>query len=272
MVAVRAADAGESRSAFWIQPRLPGAVLDRGQHEPDWAALARVLPALFRLNGAQAGLGTGPRRWRSLITQTLASGGDGYYRLGTGCAMLADMVIREATAADWPAIWPILKEAGTAGETLTWDSTRTEARARSGWMRELPGRTIVAVIDDGRVIGSANTHPIHPGPGAHVANAGFVVHPARRGEGAGGARAGPCAGVSLNRHAQTATGRCSSMRLSKPIRRRSGCGVPSAFRSLPRCRRRFVTRHTDTSASISCTSRCETDRRTHFRNAASPRA
>jgi L-amino acid N-acyltransferase YncA len=95
------------------------------------------------------------------------------------------MVIREAKAGDWPAIWLILKEVGTAGETLTWDSTRTAERARAGWMREPPGRTIVAVDDGGSVIGSANTHPIHPGPGAHVANAGFVVHPARRGEGAG---------------------------------------------------------------------------------------
>ena len=95
------------------------------------------------------------------------------------------MVILEATAEDWRAIWLILKQEGTAGETLTWDPTRTEARARAGWMRELPGRTIVAVDDDGRVIGSANTQPIHPGPGAHVANAGFVVQPARRGEGVG---------------------------------------------------------------------------------------
>ncbi len=63
---------------FWVQPRLPGAALDRGQREPDYAAQAGLLPALFRLNDAQAGLGTGPRRWRNLITQTLASGGDGY--------------------------------------------------------------------------------------------------------------------------------------------------------------------------------------------------
>ena len=103
-------------------------------------------------------------------------------RMSKGCAMLVYMVIREAKAEDWPAIWPILKEVGNAGETLTWDSARTEARIRSGWMRELPGRTIVAVDDDGSLIGSANTHPVHPGPGAHVANAGFVVHPARRGE------------------------------------------------------------------------------------------
>jgi L-amino acid N-acyltransferase YncA len=94
-------------------------------------------------------------------------------------------VIREATAADWAAIWSILSEVGAAGETLTWDPGTTEARARAGWMRELPGRTIVAVDDDGRVIGTANTHPNHAGPGAHVANAGFVVHPARRHEGVG---------------------------------------------------------------------------------------
>jgi hypothetical protein len=81
------------------------------------------------------------------------------------CAMLPYRVIRKATAEDWSVIWPILREVGTAGETLTWDSARTEARARSGWMREPPGRTIVAVDDGGSVIGSANTYPIHPGPG-----------------------------------------------------------------------------------------------------------
>ncbi len=63
---------------FWVQPRLPGTAVDRGWREPDHAALARLLPALFRLNDAQAGLGTGPQQWRSLIAQTLASGGDGY--------------------------------------------------------------------------------------------------------------------------------------------------------------------------------------------------
>jgi Ser/Thr protein kinase RdoA (MazF antagonist) len=68
---------------FWVQQCLPGAVLDRGQHEPDYAALERLLPALFRLNDAQAGLGTGQQEWRSLITQTLTSGGDGYCQHST---------------------------------------------------------------------------------------------------------------------------------------------------------------------------------------------
>jgi hypothetical protein len=45
---------------FWITERLPGSALDSGQNEPDYAALARLLPGLLRLNDAQAGLGTGP--------------------------------------------------------------------------------------------------------------------------------------------------------------------------------------------------------------------
>jgi Ser/Thr protein kinase RdoA (MazF antagonist) len=58
---------------FWVQPRLPGRVLgDHGR------MVVRLLPDLLRLNDAQAGLGTGPRGWRNLITRTLTAGGDGY--------------------------------------------------------------------------------------------------------------------------------------------------------------------------------------------------
>jgi Ser/Thr protein kinase RdoA (MazF antagonist) len=63
---------------FWVQERLSGSALDRGQPEPDRAMLARLLPELFRLNDAQAGLGTGTPGWADLITRTLTSGGDGY--------------------------------------------------------------------------------------------------------------------------------------------------------------------------------------------------
>lgn len=117
------------------------------------------------------------------------------------------MVIREATAADWAAIWPILQEVGAAGETLTWDPRTTEARARAGWMRELPGRTIVAVDDDGSVLGSANTHPNHAGPG-HTSP---MPDSSCTRRGATWAQAGLCAVMSWNRHAQTVTGPCSSM-------------------------------------------------------------
>ena len=54
---------------YWVQQRLPGSPLDRGPGGPDGAALARLLTELLALNDAQADLGTGPRRWRSLLTR-----------------------------------------------------------------------------------------------------------------------------------------------------------------------------------------------------------
>jgi ribosomal protein S18 acetylase RimI-like enzyme len=94
------------------------------------------------------------------------------------------MRIRAATDHDWPFIWPFLQQVGLAGDTLTWDPATTSERARAGWMRKPPGRTVVAERD-AVIVGSAFTQPNHHGPGAHVANAGFVVHPEHRRQGVG---------------------------------------------------------------------------------------
>ena len=94
------------------------------------------------------------------------------------------MRIRAATDDDWFSIWPFLQQVGLAGDTLTWDPATTSERARAGWMRKPPGRTVVAELD-GVIAGSAFTHPNHHGPGAHVANAGFVVRPEHRRLGVG---------------------------------------------------------------------------------------
>jgi L-amino acid N-acyltransferase YncA len=95
------------------------------------------------------------------------------------------MHIREATAADWPAIWAFMRGIVAAGDTFCWDPDTTEEQARGLWLHRPPGRTVVAVDEDGTVLGTAETHPNHGGPGAHVANAGFMVDPAhgRRGVG-----------------------------------------------------------------------------------------
>jgi len=87
------------------------------------------------------------------------------------------MLIRDATPQDWPAIWPFLHRIVAAGETFSWDRDVGEERARAMWMHEPPGRTVVAVESDGTVLGTAETQPNHRGPGAHIANAGFMVHP-----------------------------------------------------------------------------------------------
>lgn len=99
-----------------------------------------------------------------------------------GRVMLVGVLIREATDADWPAIWPILRGIAAAGETYAWERDIDEATARSAWMRRPPGRTIVAV-DGGTVVGTAMTRPNQDGAGAHVANAGFLVDPVHSGRG-----------------------------------------------------------------------------------------
>jgi ribosomal protein S18 acetylase RimI-like enzyme len=99
------------------------------------------------------------------------------------------MRVREATAADWPAIWPFLRRIVAAGETYTWDRDIGEEAARAKWFPRPPGRTVVAVDADGTVLGTAETHPNQGGPGGHVANAGFMVDPDHAGRGVGRALA-----------------------------------------------------------------------------------
>jgi GNAT superfamily N-acetyltransferase len=98
------------------------------------------------------------------------------------------MLIREATADDWPAIWGFMQIIVAEGRTFSWDREIAEDTARVAWMNAPPGRTLVAV-DGGAVIGTAEMGPNHGGPGAHVATAGFMVDPARAGRGAGRALA-----------------------------------------------------------------------------------
>jgi ribosomal protein S18 acetylase RimI-like enzyme len=100
------------------------------------------------------------------------------------------MLIREANAADWPAIWRFMRRIVAAGETFAWARDISEERARGMWMHELPGRTVVAVDAGGTVAGTAETHPNQGGPGSHIANAGFMVDPGQAGRGVGRALAG----------------------------------------------------------------------------------
>ncbi|MFG3704610.1 GNAT family N-acetyltransferase [Micromonospora sp. NPDC047670] len=95
------------------------------------------------------------------------------------------MLIRAATADDWPRIWPFLREIVAAGETYTWPRDVDEARARTMWLVPPPGRAVVAVDPDGTVLGSAKLVPNQLGPGDHVANASFMVSPAAAGRGVG---------------------------------------------------------------------------------------
>ncbi|MBD8058968.1 GNAT family N-acetyltransferase [Cellulomonas sp. JH27-2] len=96
--------------------------------------------------------------------------------------------IRQAADADWPGIWQSLEPAFRAGETYTYPRDITEDDARRAWLGAAGARVLVAVstTDDVRtVLGTAKYLPNHPGAGAHVANASFVVGSAGAGRGIG---------------------------------------------------------------------------------------
>ena len=94
------------------------------------------------------------------------------------------MEIREATAADWPEIYPFWREIVAAGETYAYPEGLTREEAESLWMEQPPGHTVVAVEGD-RVLGSAKMGPNRPGRGAHIATGSFMVDPAESGRGIG---------------------------------------------------------------------------------------
>jgi L-amino acid N-acyltransferase YncA len=94
------------------------------------------------------------------------------------------MIIRPALSSDWPLIWPFYAQIVAAGETYAYPEPPIMETARSLWMEEPPGQTVVAVAD-GVVLGSAKMGPNRPGRGAHVATASFMVDPVHQGWGVG---------------------------------------------------------------------------------------
>jgi GNAT superfamily N-acetyltransferase len=94
------------------------------------------------------------------------------------------VLIRPATDADWPLIWPFFDAIVRDGRTYAYPEDLDPETARVLWMERPPALTTVAE-EDGRVLGSAKMGPNRPGRGAHVATASFMVDPESRGHGVG---------------------------------------------------------------------------------------
>lgn len=97
--------------------------------------------------------------------------------------------LRRAVADDWPGIWPIWHAVVAAGDTYCWPPEADEPSARRWWMLPEPARVFVATEHD-RIVGTALLKPNQLGPGDHVANAAFMVHPGEQGRGLGRQLAG----------------------------------------------------------------------------------
>jgi ribosomal protein S18 acetylase RimI-like enzyme len=90
------------------------------------------------------------------------------------------ITLRAATAADWDAIWPLLRDVFREGTTYAVDPQISEVAARSYWMGA--AATYVAETADG-IIGTYYIKTNQPGGGAHICNCGYIVGEAARGQG-----------------------------------------------------------------------------------------
>jgi L-amino acid N-acyltransferase YncA len=95
------------------------------------------------------------------------------------------VLIREATDADLPAIAAFFREIVADGETYAFPEDLDDAGVRSWWFEPAPGRTVVAVDDEGVVLGSAKMGPNRPARGSHIGTASFMVSPDTQGRGVG---------------------------------------------------------------------------------------
>ena len=95
------------------------------------------------------------------------------------------MLIRPLSEADWPVFHPVFRDVVAAGETYAYPEGLSSAEAHDLWVESPPGITVVAVSDDGAVLGSAKAGPNRPARGSHVATASFMVSAAAHGHGVG---------------------------------------------------------------------------------------
>ncbi|MGJ6967225.1 GNAT family N-acetyltransferase [Streptosporangium sp. G11] len=95
------------------------------------------------------------------------------------------MLIREAVVDDWPAIWPFFHEIVAAGETFSYPLDLGQEAGRDWWLLSAPNRTVVAVDDDGVILGTAKMNNNQMGNASHVASASYMVDPAHSGRGVG---------------------------------------------------------------------------------------
>lgn len=92
--------------------------------------------------------------------------------------------IQEIDASQFQLVWPVFQAVVASGDTYAYDPSITFEAARALWTTQ-PSRVFCARMAD-EVVGCYMLHPNQSGAGDHVANAGYMVAPAARGQGIAG--------------------------------------------------------------------------------------
>lgn len=95
------------------------------------------------------------------------------------------MIIRNAVDGDVAQIARFFRVIVSAGETYAYPEGLDDQSIADLWLERPPGRCVVAVDDQGIVVGSGKMGPNRPGRGSHIATASFIVDPASQGKGIG---------------------------------------------------------------------------------------
>jgi L-amino acid N-acyltransferase YncA len=94
------------------------------------------------------------------------------------------ILVRRMEDANWPAFHEIFREVVAGGDTIAYPDDLTSEGARVRCV-EQSSVAVVAVDEDGTVLGGAKCGPRREGRGRHVATASFMVGSAARGRGVG---------------------------------------------------------------------------------------
>lgn len=93
------------------------------------------------------------------------------------------MQIRPYRDEDWPSLWDCLEPVVRAGETYAIAPDIAQAELRTSWTGAGHEVFVAQEQDSAQLLGTYYLKANHGGPGSHVANCGYVVAEAARGQG-----------------------------------------------------------------------------------------
>lgn len=91
--------------------------------------------------------------------------------------------IRQAVSSDHDAIWEIIHQVISAGDTYVFDPDSPKEKMLAFWCGQ-DRHTYVAVSDD-KIVGSFVLKDNQPDLGSHIANGAYMVSPSASGQGIG---------------------------------------------------------------------------------------